>query len=73
MIGWVAAAFALSACSAEGFRRFAFDAGQQYSCQQRNEGRRDEGIKDLSCMTDPAGKEGMSYDEYQQARSEVSR
>ena len=48
--------------------RMGYDVGQQYACMQSNDGRPYESNKDLKCMN-PGEREGMSYDEYQAARS----
>jgi len=72
MTGWAVLALALTGCSVEDFKRIGYNLGQQHACMQDNEGRPYESNKDLKCMN-PAQQEGMSYEEYQQARSEESR
>ncbi len=65
-------AVTLAGCSVEGIKRLGFDESQQYACKEANEGRPNESMNDLKCMS-ATEREGMSYEEYQQARSQQSR
>jgi hypothetical protein len=68
MLGWAVLVLTLTGCSAEDIKHLGYNIGQQHACKQDNDDRPYESNNDLKCMS-PAEQEGMSYDEYQQARS----
>jgi hypothetical protein len=69
MILTVAIAIVVAGCSAQDWRRFFYDVGDQYACQRGNEGRHDESNRDATC-TDPARPGRTGFDAYETARKD---
>jgi hypothetical protein len=59
-----------SGCGMEEIKRHGYAIGKQQACMENNENLPNESAHDLECIS-TAQKEGMSYDDYQEARKEA--
>lgn len=59
-----------SSCGLEEIKRHGYAVGKQHACMENNENLPNESAHDLECIS-TAQEQGMSYDEYQEARKEA--